>query len=341
MSGTVSNNISQSSGSITEPAGGVEIRSDDPTLSEGLMWYNTTANALKVARLIAAFSSGGAISAGTKYGGMGDCGTVDSGLASGGHTGSGRTNRTEEYNGTSWSSGGNYWGSYSGQAACGSSNTAVIAGGGYDGSSLKDECGEYDGSSWTEGNDFSTGRSTYAMFGIQTAAVGSGGTGHSGSGSWIQSTEEYNGSSWSSGGNQSTSNPDCNGAGTLAAGFVVGGGGSSINDKTQEYNGTAFTTVNDCNTGTMDTHVFGTQTDARMCAGYNSDASDELTRTETYDGTTWSTDISMSAERYGGVCAGSGASSGMVASGDTDSTAVLTTTEEVAEALTARAVTVS
>ena len=34
MSGKVSNNISQSSGSITEPAGGVEIRSDDPTLSE-------------------------------------------------------------------------------------------------------------------------------------------------------------------------------------------------------------------------------------------------------------------------------------------------------------------
>ena len=65
----------------------------------------------------------------------------------------------------------------------------------------------------------------------------------------------------------------------------------------------------------------------------------QMFRTETYDGTTWSTDISMSAERYGGVCAGSGASSGVVASGDTDTTAVLTTTEEVAETLTARAVT--
>ena len=339
MSGTIAKNTGYSSGKMEAASAGIEVRSDDPTLSEGLTWYNTDEGTYKVARLIAAFSSGGAISTGTKFGGMGDCGTVDSALASGGHTGSGRTNRTEEYNGTSWSSGGNYWASYSGQAACGSALTAVIAGGGYDGSSLQDECGEYNGTAWTEGNDFSTGRSTFAMFGIQTAAVGSGGTGHSGSGSWIQSTEEYDGTSWSSGGNQSTSNPDCNGAGTLAAGFVVGGGGSSINDKTQEYNGTAFTTVNDCNTGTMDTHVFGTQTDARMCAGYNSDASDEITRTETYDGTTWSTDISMSAERYGGVCAGSGASSGVVASGDTDTTAVLTTTEEVAETLTARAVT--
>ena len=340
MSGTVSNNISQGSGSITAPSGGVEIRSDDPTLSEGLMWYNTTANALKVARQVAAFSSGGALSAGTKYGGMGDCGTVSSALASGGHTGSGYSNRTEEYNGSTWSSGGNYFNSSSGQAACGAALTAVIAGGGYTGS-LLDECGEYNGTAWTEGNDFSTARSLFAMFGIQTAAVGSGGTGHSGSGSWIQTTEEYDGTNWSSGGNQSAPNPDCNGAGTLTAGFVVGGGGTSMNTKTQEYNGTAFTTVNDCNTGTMDTHVFGTQTDARMCAGYNADASDELSRTETYDGTSWSTDVSMSAERYGGVCAGSGASSGVVGSGDTDTTAVLTTSEEIAVTLTARSVTAS
>ena len=138
MSGIVSDNIDRQSGVIAEAAGGAEVRSDDPSASAGTVWFNTTSGTLKVYRLIAAFSSGGAISTGTKFGGMGDCGTVDSGLASGGHTGSGRTNRTEEYNGTSWSSGGNYWGSYSGQAACGASNTAVIAGGGYDGSSLID-----------------------------------------------------------------------------------------------------------------------------------------------------------------------------------------------------------
>ena len=51
MSGTVSDNTSQSSGSVTEAAGGVSIVSSDPTLTEGLLWYNSTSNVLKVARL--------------------------------------------------------------------------------------------------------------------------------------------------------------------------------------------------------------------------------------------------------------------------------------------------
>ena len=62
MSGKIGSNTGYSSGSITTPSAGVEIRSDDPTLSEGLMWYNTTANTLKVARNIGAWSSGNSLS---------------------------------------------------------------------------------------------------------------------------------------------------------------------------------------------------------------------------------------------------------------------------------------
>ena len=61
MSGKIGNNIGYSSGSVTAPSGGVEIRSDDPTLSEGLMWYNTSANTLKVARTVSAWETVGAL----------------------------------------------------------------------------------------------------------------------------------------------------------------------------------------------------------------------------------------------------------------------------------------
>ena len=102
MSGTVSNNISQGSGSITAPSGGVEIRSDDPTLSEGLMWYNTTANTLKVARLAltaGTWSTGGTLNTARRQ--FAGAGTLTAGLCAAGTTGS-KSVVTEEYNGNSW-----------------------------------------------------------------------------------------------------------------------------------------------------------------------------------------------------------------------------------------------
>jgi len=48
MSGTISNNISQSSGSVTAPAGGIQILSSDPgSPTTGQVWYNSTSNTLK------------------------------------------------------------------------------------------------------------------------------------------------------------------------------------------------------------------------------------------------------------------------------------------------------
>jgi|TARA_Y100000310_G_scaffold239032_1_gene242580 hypothetical protein len=48
MSGTISNNISQSSGSITAPSGGIQILASDPgSPTTGQVWYNSTTNTLK------------------------------------------------------------------------------------------------------------------------------------------------------------------------------------------------------------------------------------------------------------------------------------------------------
>ena len=169
MSGTVSNNISQGSGSITEPSGGVEIRSDDPTLSEGLMWYNTSANTLKVAKNLGAWSSGNSLSAVFKLGG--GCGTQGAAMGSGPQN---DTDGTQEYDGTNWSAGGNmntgaYWVSNFG------TQTAGTSCGGWDGG-LGDATEEYNGTGWTATGDINTARYNGAAAGTQTAGLFFGGS---------------------------------------------------------------------------------------------------------------------------------------------------------------------
>ena len=99
MSGTVSDNTSQSSGSVTAAAGGISIVSSDPTLAEGLVWYNSTSNVLKVARTITGWSTvNPLLTANQAHGGAG---TASAGLSFGGYSG-GYITECEEWDGTSW-----------------------------------------------------------------------------------------------------------------------------------------------------------------------------------------------------------------------------------------------
>ena len=170
MSGKIGNNIGYSSGSVTAPSAGVEIRSDDPTLSEGLMWYNTTANTLKVARNLGAWTSGNSLSAVFKNGG--GCGTQGAAMGSGSST---DTDGTQEYDGTNWSSGGNmntarYWLSNFG------TQTAGVSCGGY-ASGLSGVTEEYNGSTWSSGMEaLATSRYNGASAGTQTSGLYFGGS---------------------------------------------------------------------------------------------------------------------------------------------------------------------
>jgi len=96
-------NSGYGSGVIAEESAGIEIRSDDPTLSEGLVWYNTTANTLKVARNVGAWSSGGNM--GTAVRRHAVMGTQGATLSVCGNSGS-ATAECEEYNGTAWTTSG-------------------------------------------------------------------------------------------------------------------------------------------------------------------------------------------------------------------------------------------
>ena len=173
MSGKIGNNIGYSSGSVTAPSAGVEIRSDDPTLSEGLMWYNTTANTLKVARNITGWTTNNAMLTAVKQ--LGGAGTTAAGLSFGGNSGS-RTTETEEFDGTSWSvSGvGNLATATTNGVGFGTQSAGLYANG-QGASGNTDRTEEYDGSSWSSGGDLQEAMSNTSGFGTQTAGVRFGG----------------------------------------------------------------------------------------------------------------------------------------------------------------------
>ena len=134
---------------------------------------------------------------------------------------SGYSNSTDEYDGTSWSEGGDINSHRLGMATCGT-QTAGFGAGGYQGANHPEsppsntaKCEQYDGSTWTEVADLNTARSSMGHFGTQTASIACRGTSNP--------TESWDGSSWTNisaspivfdGGNH--------GGGTQTAGVVYG-----------------------------------------------------------------------------------------------------------------------
>ena len=223
MSGKVSDNIGRGSGSITEPSGGIEILSSDPTLAEGLVWYNSTSNVLKVARTAGTWSSGGNFTASDV--GMAGAGTLSAGLCWGGVNGGSKSNRTVEYDGTSWAAGNNflvtifYLDGFGIQTAAVSAGGDVVYGAGGD----VDSTYEYDGTSWATGGTLSVARVSHGAFGALANAIAMGGNGY------IATAEQYDGSSWSNidsmpVGKSKFSSIGTATAGLAAAGQVTGGG---------------------------------------------------------------------------------------------------------------------
>ena len=125
----IRDNSGYGSGVIAEESAGIEIRSDDPTLSEGLVWYNTTANTLKVARLqltAGTWSTGGVI--GTARRTLAGAGTLTAGLCAGGRA-TGTVTTSEVYDGSSWATGNALPTATKQFDGCGTQTAALTAGG--------------------------------------------------------------------------------------------------------------------------------------------------------------------------------------------------------------------
>ena len=79
----------------------------------------------------------------------------------------GDVNTTEEYGGTSWSSGGNLSAARSGVAGCGTQSAAMACGGG----EYRNTTEEYNGSSWSSGGNMSAAKRDFEAVGTQTDAL--------------------------------------------------------------------------------------------------------------------------------------------------------------------------
>ena len=192
--------------------------------------------------------------------GQGGIGTVASFIIVGGTSDSGNENTTREYNGTSWSDGGNIEAIISSIRMSGTATAALYAGG-WDATSGVTEytsrCETYNGSSWSDSTSMIRGQ---ANMGSGTTDANfihpCGNIGNPSSGWGTDATNQlWNGSSWSDGSD---------------VGTIFTGGGT-----------------------------VGSTTDCMIYSGYSYGTSDETNASQTLDGTTWSSGSASSIQaRY-------------------------------------------
>jgi len=272
--------------------------STDPSAptDAGQMWYNTTSDTFKSIVSTSAWSSGSPMSLPLQYRFGG--GTPTATFAAGGSPSPVAGVKTEEYNGTGWSNGGDIGTSRYGGGSAGTLTAGLIYGGYvHPPGATKDETEEYNGTSWAEQTNLLTPRYSQGGFGTQTAAVYSNGWNPGGQ---VADTEEYNGTSWSEGNNSSTSRADLGTAGTLSAGMIFGGGTPppAVTAETELYDGTNWTTGPSMSSARMQLGGSGTQTAALAFGGrYTPPGSVLRAYTEAFDGTSWSETSDLATAR--------------------------------------------
>jgi hypothetical protein len=149
------------------------------------------------------------------------------------------SNATEEFNGTTWSYGGNMITARQVHSGLGTQNAALAVSGRDASGGNITSTEEYDGSSWSSGASIITALYKSAGTGTQTAALVTGGTITGGASA---ATIHYDGTTWSSGGNMNQSRGLHAVVGSQTQAVVFGGsaGGSIPNYVTEEYDGTAW-----------------------------------------------------------------------------------------------------
>jgi hypothetical protein len=141
---------------------------------------------------------------------------------------------TEEYNGTSWSTGGALAIARHGLGGAGTQNAGIAFGGECTGEVIVACTEEYDGTSWTIGGNLITGRKGVGSGGTQNQTVTFGGTTPS-SPYTSADTELYDGSSWSSGTAMTTATNFMGSTNDSTANLSIGGSAPSATCVTQEY----------------------------------------------------------------------------------------------------------
>jgi hypothetical protein len=247
--------------------------------------YNQSASIITAA----AWSSGGNTNTATRA--QAGFGTQTANVIAGGYIAPNYTNRTESYDGTSWTTlPATLPANQSAGAGCGTQTSGLTFGGETPPAST--QTNEWNGSTWSPGGAMNTGRAYLAGFGIQTSAVAAGG-------SPAQNTvEEYDGSSWATVNSLSVARGQITGIGIQTAGLVFGGSVPPDSNATEEYDGTSWTTGGSLNIALNSSSGSGTQTAGLQMGGSNPSFSPPaIGNSSTYDGSTWATTATMAQGR--------------------------------------------
>jgi len=267
----------------------IEVVASDPANpTQGQIWYNSTSNTLKGLGYVAgAWASGGPMS---NVGGIfkATVGTQTAALAAGFFTGTpaGVIANTEEYNGSTWTSGGSMGSAlYSGLSA--GSQTSAIATGGNDGSGVVSSSTEsYNGTSWSAettlpGRNYGAGAGTSET----TAILFCGSGGPFGGPPDFSETQHYDGSTWTAGGNYPTTQRNLGGCGTSTTALGVGGSNPATAN-VNEYDGTSWSSHSTLPAIRSSLGCCGNPTDALVFSG-EIPGTGSTNSTVLWDGVSW------------------------------------------------------
>jgi hypothetical protein len=196
-------------------------------------------------------------------------GIQTAGLAFGGNTGA-VSAATEEYDGSTWTTGGNMNTARKYLAGAGIQTSALGFGGISTANTAATE--QYDGATWSNTTSMSTARRRLGGDGTLQAALGFGGE----TTTQVANTEEFTSSinvttaaAWASGGNIGTARRFLAGAGTQTAGLGFGGNsGATYVNNTEEYDGSTWAGGGNLGTARAYLAGCGTQTAGLGFGGY-------------------------------------------------------------------------
>ena len=278
----------------------IQVVDSDPTAQAGQIFYNNTSRTMKAFNVGAAsWASGGNMGTARAGNGTSTAGTQTALTTFGGYVPPGATavNNTEEYNGSSWTAGGNLPTTIRNCAGAGAQDSTLSVGGvGNPGEAL-----EYNGTSWSDGGNMSgIGNCPGQAFGTQTAALAFD----------AEESEEYNGSSWTSGGTPGRGKTQSGCAGTQTAGIAFGG--EPANATAEIYNGTSWTSIPSLSANRQNQAGFGTQTSAVSAGGHPPNSGSNTC--EIYDGSSWTATANLNTAR-GQLLGGGTTPAGIVCGG--------------------------
>ena len=292
--------------------------------NEGQVFYNSADKKFKLSSLAASgsFATGGNMSTARYW--LRGFGTYLAGVCCSGSTSP--YQQTEEYDGTSWTNGGNMGTARmrGGTGAISTQTAGLYFGGRIPPGTLFANTEEYDGSSWTDGGAMPGTRDACGGAGTQTSGLVISGR----SGTFIPSSFEYDGSSWTAGGNVGTAVYNFGYAGSQTSALGFGGENAPTPiATTQAYDGSSWSSGGNLANARYSVAGAGAVNTAALAFGGASPSDDTQVDVEQYDGSSWSAQPNLPSGQSSSGAFGT-TTNAVTAGGFTPPNSTLTTTFE-------------